>query len=76
MTLSQLRLEASLRLQKDQRGFSKLVLINVVITAGSSLLLMLVSWLSQYIAPEGGLSNMGTQTMLATLRTLYAGSRQ
>ena len=70
MTLSQLRLEASLRLQKDQRGFSKLVLINVVITAGISLLLMLVSWLSQYIAPEGGLSNMGTQTMLATLRTL------
>ena len=70
MNLSQIRQEASQRLNENKNNFSKLVLINAAVTAGVSLLLMLVSWLSQYIAPEGGLSNMGVQTMIATVQTL------
>lgn len=70
MNLSQLRQEAKRRLREDGDSFHKLVLIHTTVTAGVSLLLMLITWLSQYIAPEGGLSNMGTQTLLSTGQTL------
>lgn len=70
MNLSQIRQEASRQLRENGDGFGKLVLIHTAVTAGASLLLMLVAWLSQYIAPEGGLSNMGTQTLLSTGQTL------
>lgn len=70
MNLSQIRRDAAQRLRENRHDFSKLVLIHTSITAGVSLLLTLITWLSQYIAPEGGLSNMGTQTLLATGQTL------
>ena len=70
MNLSQIRQEADLRLREDGGSFSRLVLIHTAVTAGVSVLLMLVTWLSQYIAPEGGLSNMDTQTLLSTGQTL------
>lgn len=70
MNLSQIRQEAAHRLRENGDGFAKLVLIHTAVTAGVSLLLMIVTWFSQYIAPEGGLSNMGTQTLLSTGQTL------
>lgn len=70
MNISQIRHEASVRLKENKIDFSKLVLYHTAITAAVSLLLMLVSWVSQHIAPEGGLSNMGTQNLLATGQTL------
>lgn len=70
MNLSHIRQEAASRLQEDGGGFRKLVLIHTAVTAGVSLLLMLVSWSTQYIAPEGGLSNMGTQDLLSTCQIL------
>lgn len=70
MNLSQIRQEAGLRLKENGNGFNKLVLIHTAVTAGVSFLLMLITWLSQYIAPEGGLSNMDTQTLLSTGQTL------
>ena len=66
MNISQIRQDARRCLQEGGDGFSKLVLIHAAITAGISVLLMLVNWLSQYIAPEGGLSNMDTQSLLST----------
>lgn len=66
MNLAHIRQDASRRLSEDGDGFAKLVLIHSAVTAGASLLLMLVNWLSQYMAPEGGLSNMDTQSLLST----------
>lgn len=70
MNLSQIRQEAIQRIQGDKSNFSKLILVHTAITAGISVLLGLVSYASQYIATEGGLGNMGTQTLLATAQTL------
>lgn len=70
MSLSQIQHDAAQRLKKDGNHFRKLVLIHTAATLALSLLLMLITWLSQFIAPEGGLSNMGTQTLLSTGQTL------
>ena len=66
MNLSQLRQDANRRLHEDGDGFSRLILIHSAVTAGVSVLLMLVNWLSQYMATEGGLSNFDTQSLLST----------
>lgn len=66
MNISQIKQEAAQRLQQDGGQFRKLVLIHTAVTAGASLLLLLVGWLAPYIAPDGGLSNLGTQAMLYT----------
>lgn len=66
MTLSQIRQDADRLLKNNNNHFRNLVLFHWAITAGASLLLMLFSALSQYIAPEGGLSNMQTQTLIST----------
>lgn len=70
MNLSQIRHEAAQRLREDGDQFRKSVLIHSAVTVGISLLLMLIIYLSQNIAPEGGLSNLGTQTLLETGQTL------
>jgi uncharacterized membrane protein len=70
MNLSQIRREADQHLRENGNYFPKLVLIHTIVTAGASLLLMLINWLSQYIAPDGGLSNMGTQDLLSTCQIL------
>lgn len=70
MNLSQIRRDAARLLREDRVRYAKLVLINGAVTAGISLLLMLVSWFLQYIAPDGGLSNIGTHAMISTIRTL------
>lgn len=70
MNLSQIRQDAARQLRENGDGFAPLVLIHSATTVGVSLLLMLVSWGSQYIAPEGGLSNMGTQMIISTVQTL------
>ena len=70
MGILQIRKEAAERLQKDGNSFRRLVLIHTGITAGVSVLLMLVTWLSQSIAPEGGLQHMDTQTLLTTAQTI------
>lgn len=70
MNLSQIRQEAEERLQQDQGHFSHLVFIHTAITAGASLLLMLLSWLSSSINPGGGLSNMDAQNLLSTGQTM------
>ena len=70
MNLSQIRQEAEERLQQDQGHFSQLVFVHTAITAGASLLLMLLSWLSSSINPGGGLSNMDAQNLLSTGQTM------
>lgn len=70
MNLSQIRRQANQRLQENRGSFRKPVLIHAAVTAGVSLLLMVVTHLSLCIAPQGGLRNMGTQDLLATVRTL------
>lgn len=70
MNLSQIRQEANQRLQENDSSFRKLVLIHAAVTAGVSLLLMVVTCLSKYIAPQGGLSNMGTQDLLSTVQAM------
>ena len=70
MKLSQIRQDAVARLCQDANRFRKLVLIHTAATLALSLSLMLITWLCQYIFPEGGLSNMGTQTLLSTGQTL------
>ena len=70
MNLSQIRQDADYRLQQNDGSFSKLILFHTAITAGASVLLMLVNWLSQYITPGGGLSNMDAQNLLSTGQVL------
>lgn len=70
MSLSQIRQNAAQRLREDGNPFRKLVFIHTAVTLALSLSLMIIIWLSQYIAPEGGLSNMGTQTLLSAGQTL------
>lgn len=70
MKLSQLRQEAGKQLQENGNGFSRLILLHTAISAGVSLLLMLITWLSQQWATEGGLGNMGIQTLLTTGQTM------
>ena len=70
MNLSQIRQDATKRLQQDQGGFSRLVFIHTAITVGASLLLLLISWLSTSLTPGGGLSNMASQDMLSTIQTM------
>ena len=70
MNLSQIRQEANQKLQENDGSFRKLVLIHTAVAAGISLLLITVTQLSQYIAPQGGLSNMGTQDLLNTIQAM------
>lgn len=55
MNLSQIRREATELLRKDGDGFRKSVLIHTAVTIGLSLLLILITQLSQHLAPAGGL---------------------
>ena len=70
MNLSQIRQQANQHLKENDGSFRKLVLIHTAVTAGISLLLTVVTWLSQFIAPQGGLRNMGTQDLLTTVQAM------
>lgn len=65
--ISQIKASVGERLRADGGGFRKLVMIHSAVPIGVSLVLMLVSALAAQIAPDGGLSNMGTHALISTV---------
>ena len=61
---------ASQRLHADGGGFRKLVWLHSAVPVLVSVVLLLLTALSDRIAPEGGLSNMDTHTMITTVLTV------
>lgn len=55
---------AAQRLRQDSGTYRRLVRTHSGITVGVWLVLFVLSYLIQFLAPEGGLSNLGTHTMI------------
>lgn len=67
MRISQLKQQAGNILGRDP-DFRKLVVLHSLISAGVSVLLMVISWLSSYLAPDGSLSTMDTLVLMDTIQ--------
>ena len=68
--ISEIRSTAAQKLRNEDSGFHKFVWLHSAAPIAVSGLLVVLTLLSNRIAPEGGLSNMETHTMITTTLTL------